>query len=111
MKLKLPKIAETLLQATNEKDVNKYMSCFAEGAIYSDVGESETVVGKSAIEKNFREMKYEIHSVPIDIEETPEKITMKVITSGNFEGSPLNFEYQIKIQSGLIQDLKVDLID
>lgn len=110
MKLKLPKIAEDLIQATNERDVKKYMSCFAENAVYEDVGEDEKVVGKKAIEENFRAMKYEIHSVPTHIEETPGRITMRVKATGNFEGSPLNFAYQMKIQSGLIQDLKVDLI-
>lgn len=110
MKLKLPKIAETLLQATNEKDVTKYMSCFAENAVYEDVGENEKVVGRKAIEENFKAMKYEIHSVPTQIEETPDRITMRVKTTGNFKGSPLNFEYRMKIQSGLIQDLRVDLI-
>lgn len=110
MKLKLPKIAETLVQATNEKDVKKYLSCFAEHAVYSDVGENETMVGKKAIEKNFNEMKYEIHTEPTHIKETPETITMKVRATGNFKGSPLNFEYQMKLESGLIHNLKVDLI-
>lgn len=110
MKLKLLKIAETLIQASNEKDVAKYLSCFTENAVYADIGENETVVGKKAIGHNFTEMKYEVHAEPTHIEETPEKITMKVKATGNFEGSPLNFEYQMKLQSGLIQDLKVDLI-
>lgn len=110
MKMKVPKIAETLIQATNEKDVKKYLSCFAEDAVYADLGENETVVGKKAIEKNFVEMKYETHSEPFQVEEAPNKITMKVKTTGNFEGSPLNFEYRIELQSGLIQDLKIDLV-
>ena len=110
MKLKLPKIAETLVQATNEKDVKKYLSCFAEDAVYADVGENETMVGIKAIEENFRGMKYELHTEPTHIEQTPDGITMKVKATGNFKGSPLNFEYQMKLRSGLIQDLKVDLI-
>ncbi len=108
--MKIPKIAENLIQASNEKDVEKYLSCFTENAVYEDVGENETVVGKKAIEKNFKEMKYEVHTEPTHIEETPSKITMKVKATGNFKGSPLSFEYQMKLQSGLIQDLKVDLI-
>lgn len=110
MKVKLPKIAETLVQATNEKDVEKYLSCFAENAVYTDSGENETVAGKKAIEKNFREMKYELHTQPTHVEETADKITMMVKATGNFQGSPLNFKYQMKLKAGLIQDLKVDLI-
>lgn len=110
MKIKLPKIAETLLQATNDKDVKKYLSCFTEDAIYADVGENEAVAGKKAIEQNFREMKYEVYSEAFHVEEAPGKITMRVKATGNFQGSPLNFEYQMKLQSGLIQDLKVDLV-
>ena len=110
MNLKLPKIAEQLIQATNEKDVQKYISCFADNAVYEDVGENEKVVGKNAIEQNFKEMTYEMQSEPTHVEEGPERITVRVKTTGNFKGSPLNFEYQMKLQSGLIQDLKVDLI-
>lgn len=110
MKMKLPKIAETLVQATNEKDVEKYLSCFTADAIYVDVGEGEPMIGKKAIEENFRGWKFEVRTEPTYVEEVPDKITMRVKATGNFKGSPLNFEYQMKLQSGLIQDLKVDLI-
>ena len=110
MKIKLPKIAENLVQASNDKDVAKYLSCFTESAVYADNGENETMVGKKEIEKNFKEMKYEVFAEPTYIEETPGKITMRVKATGNFKGSPLNFEYHMKLQSGLIQDLKIDLI-
>lgn len=110
MKMKLPQIAETLIEASNEKNVQKYISCFTETAIYADVGENETVVGKKSIEKNFNEMKYKVHSEPTYIEESFGKITIRVKSTGNFKGSPLYFEYQMKLESGLIQDLKIDLI-
>jgi hypothetical protein len=110
MKTKLPKIAETLVQASNTRDVEMYLSCFTENAIYADVGENEKVVGKKAIEQNFKDMKYEVHSEPTHVEETSEKIIMFVKASGNFKGSPLNFQYQMKLQSGLIHDLRIDLV-
>lgn len=110
MKIKLPKIAEALVQASNEKNIEKYLSCFTETATYADVGENETVVGKKAIEKNFRDMPYKVHAEPTHIEETPNKITMLVKATGNFKGSPLNFAYQMQLKSGLIQELIVELV-
>ena len=110
MNMKLPKIAETLVQASNEKNVANYLSCFTDDAVYNDVGENQKVVGKKAIEQNFKHMKYEVHSEPTHIEEKPNQITMTVKASGNFKGSPLNFRYQMKLQSGLIHDLKIDLM-
>ncbi len=110
MKVKLPKIAETLIQASNEKDVGKYLSCFSESAVYTDAGENETVAGKEAIEHNFREMKYDVHAEPFQVEENADTITVKVKASGNFQGSPLNFSYRMKLEAGLIQDLRVDLL-
>lgn len=65
---------------------------------------------KKAIEENFKSWKFEVHTEPTHVEEAPDKITMRVKATGNFKGSPLNFEYHMKLQSGLIQDLKVDLI-
>lgn len=108
--MKLPKIAENLVQASNERDLEKYLSCFTENAVYSDVGENEVALGKKAIEKNFKEMRYEVYTEPLHIEETPTMITLKVKATGNFKGSPLNFAYRMKLESGLIRDLKIDLI-
>lgn len=71
---------------------------------------SDTMVGKKSIKQNFKDMKYEVHAEPTHIEETPDKITMQVTATGNFKGSPLNFEYYMKLRSGVIQDLKIDLM-
>lgn len=88
--MKIPKIAETLVQASNQKDVEKFLSCFTENAVYADVGENETVEGKKAIGQNFKDMKYEVYTEPTHIDVAPDTITMTVKATGNFKGSPLN---------------------
>lgn len=106
MKLKLPQLIETLVQATNESDVKKYLSCFSKSATILDEG--ETLIGHEAIGQWFTKVrkKYSFQTEPISIEETADKIVMIAKVEGSFPGSPVNLKFQIKIESGLIQDLE-----
>jgi hypothetical protein len=98
MKLKLPKIAEALVQASNDQNLEEY----------GDVGKA--VKGKKAIADWFTNKDYEYRMEPLEVEEAADKITVKTKVTGTFKGSPLNFSLQMKLDSGLIQNLKIDVI-
>lgn len=108
MKLKLPQVAEALIKASNEQNLERYLACFSENASIGDVGEA--VKGKKAIADWFTNKDYEYQMEPIEAEEAPDKITVKTKVTGTFKGSPLNFRLQMKLDSGLIENLKIDLI-
>jgi hypothetical protein len=108
MKLKLPKIAEALVQASNDQNLEEYLACFSEDASIGDVGKA--VKGKKAIADWFTNKDYEYRMEPLEVEEAADKITVKTKVTGTFKGSPLNFSLQMKLDSGLIQNLKIDVI-
>ncbi len=108
MKLKLPVIAESFIQASNAQDLNGYLSCFTEKAIINDVG--DLIEGKKAIADWFTGKDYEYKMEPTEVEESGDTVTVKTKVSGTFDGSPVNFLLHMKLGSGLIEYLKMDFL-
>lgn len=110
MKEKLSKLIETYVQASNEKNVKAYVSCFTKTATVSDDG--ETLSGHDAIGEWFaeNEKKYNSTTEPLSVKETADQIIMRAKVSGTFEGSPVTFDYYMDLKSGLIQNLKIDFV-
>ncbi|PIP95181.1 MAG: polyketide cyclase [Bdellovibrio sp. CG12_big_fil_rev_8_21_14_0_65_39_13] len=107
MKLKLPKIIETYVEASNASDLESTLSCFSPKATVLDEG--ETLSGHDAISTWFRKTraKYQFKAKPIAFEDKGEEVILKAQVSGNFPGSPVNLDYKFKIKSGLIEDLRI----
>ncbi len=107
MKLKMPTPIEEYVKASNESNLEVFLSCFAEDATVLDEG--ETITGLDAITKWFikTRSKYQFKSLPLAIKDKKEAIILTAEVSGNFPGSPVILDYHIKISSGLIQDLKI----
>jgi len=107
MKLKLPKIIGAYVKASNDSDMEKFISCFSDQATVLDEG--ETRKGHEAIRKWFTKTRteYQFKSEPISIEGNNEFIIMTAKVIGTFPGSPINLKYQFKVTSGLIDDLRI----
>jgi hypothetical protein len=107
MKLKLPKILETYIQASNDSDLQNFISCFSETATVYDEGETRR--GHSEIKKWFNKTRsqYQFKSEPLEFEESGEHIVLKAKVSGTFPGSPVTLSYQLQIKADLIQDLRI----
>ncbi len=108
MKTKFPKLIETYVQASNEKDADAYVSCFTDSATIEDDGDS--VKGHHAIGEWFNEVqeKYNSTTEPLSVKESSDELIMTAKVSGSFPGSPLNFDYHMKLQAGLIQNLRIE---
>ncbi|MDF3822324.1 nuclear transport factor 2 family protein [Leptospira sp. 96542] len=107
MKLKLPVPIETYIQASNDSDLKKVLSCFTDTATVLDEG--KILTGHNAIGKWFRKTrsKYQFKSSPIALKGKDKKLILTAEVSGNFPGSPITLDYQFQIVSDLIQDLRI----
>jgi ketosteroid isomerase-like protein len=107
MKLKLPKVIETYVQASNESDLPNFISCFTDTATVFDEGEIR--MGHSEIKKWFAKTrsKYQFKSEPLEITENKKHVIIKAKVSGTFPGSPITLSYRFEIKAGLIQDLRI----
>lgn len=105
--MKIPKLIETYIHASNNSDLESFLSCFSNTSTVLDEG--EVLTGHKAIAKWFTKTrsKYQFKAEPVQIKEKDKEILLACKVSGNFPGSPVVLDYTFKIHSGLIQNLSI----
>lgn len=105
--IKMPKIIESYIQASNDNNRDNFIQCFSSSATVLDEG--ETLVGHEAIGKWFTSTrtKYKFKCEPLAIDERGDDFLLTAKVSGNFPGSPVTLDYNIKVIKSKIQDLRI----
>ncbi len=108
MRAELTELIEKYTNASNKNNKAEFVSCFAEDAEVTD--ENKTIKGRDAIGKWFESAKemYSHKMRLIEVNETANGCLMTAEVSGNFEGSPVDLNYNITVQAGLITGLRID---
>ena len=107
MDLKLPKIINEYINATNAHNVTAILGCFAATATVRD--ENQTVSGKKAIKDWILRTieKYDFRLEPLQMRQDEDEIALLARVSGTFPGSPVTLNYQFKIKNGKISSLSI----
>ena len=109
MNLKLTRIINDYVTASNAHDVKSILSCFSDDAVVHD--ERETLHGKKAIEdwiaKTIAKYKFQFKALSIK-EDKVDVVIVTVEVSGTFDGSPVTLDYHFTIESDKIRSLTVD---
>jgi ketosteroid isomerase-like protein len=107
MTIKLPRILEKYVDASNKHDVQSILSCFSDDAIVRD--EKEEHRGKKAIEdwivKTIK--KYKFQFKPLSVKDQDAEVVVAVEVSGTFDGSPVTLDYHFIIEHGKILSFAV----
>jgi ketosteroid isomerase-like protein len=105
MNVKLPRIVNDYINASNAHDVKSILSCFSDEAVVHDEG--ETLHGKKAIEGWIAKTidKYKFQFKPLSIKEDKANVVVTVEVSGTFDGSPITLDYHF-----IIADEKITLL-
>lgn len=105
--MKLPKVIENYVKASNESDMKNFISCFSKTATVLDEGETHT--GHNDIKSWFTKTrsKYKFKTEPLEIVEKDDHFIMKAKVTGTFPGSPVVLSYRFQLNSELIQDLRI----
>ena len=109
MNLKLPKIVEQFLKSSNVKHFEKYSDCFTKNATIDDIGQIVRDIAFIKNPDNHNDFEYQLE--PIAVIETKDQIFLKVNVAGAFEGSPLHFVLRMYLNSGLIEKLKIEIVE
>ena len=106
--MKLPRIIDAYIRASNQHDLASILACFSNNAVVHDEG--ETLHGKQAIDPWIRKTieKYKFQFKPISFREERAKVIVAVEVSGTFPGSPVTLDYHFTIQKGEILSLKIE---
>lgn len=105
--MKIPKVIETYVKASNQSDSDLFVTCFTKTATVFDEGETRT--GQNEIKKWFQKTRsqYKFQTEPVELKEKDDIITLKAKISGTFPGSPVTLSYRFQMHGGLIQDLSI----
>jgi ketosteroid isomerase-like protein len=106
--IKLPRIINDYVNASNAHHVKSILACFSDDAVVHD--EAETLHGKKAIEGwivNTIE-KYKFQFRPLKIKGNDPEVVVAVEVSGTFDGSPVTLDYHFTIENDKISSLTID---
>ena len=106
--LKLPRVVQNYVDASNRHDVQSILDCFSTDAVVQDEG--ETLGGTEAIGHWIAKTieKYKFQFKPISSEEDDAEIVVTVEVSGTFDGSPATLDYHFKLENEKILSLAID---
>src|SRR6266478_3337038 len=108
MAIRLPRIIEKYVHASNKHELKSILSCFSDDAVVHDEG--ETLHGKNAIESWIAKTieKYKFQFKPLSVKSDDRDFVVAVEVSGTFDGSPVTLDYHFTIESDKISSLTID---
>jgi ketosteroid isomerase-like protein len=108
MTIKLPRIINDYVNASNAHDVKCILACFSEDAVVHD--EAENFRGKETIESWIVKTidKYKFQFKPVSIKDDNAGVVVTVEVSGTFDGSPITLDYHFTIEGDKIVSLTID---
>jgi ketosteroid isomerase-like protein len=108
MTIKLPRIVNDYVSASNAHDVKSVVACFADNALVHDEGKDFR--GKKMIEDWITKTieKYKFQFKPISIKDDNAGVVVNVEVSGTFDGSPIALDYHFTIEGDKILSLAID---
>ena len=108
MNVKLPRIINDYVKASNAHDVKSILSCFSDDASVRDEGKE--LPGKEKIGGWIAETveKYKFQFKPLSIKEDNVGVVVPMEVSGTFDGSPVTLDYHFTIESDKIRSLTID---
>ena len=108
MTIKLPRIINDYVDASNAHDVKSVVACFADNALVHDEGKDFR--GKKIIEDWITKTieKYKFQFKPISVRQDDAEIIVAVEVSGTFDGSPITLDYHFTIEGDKILSLAID---
>jgi ketosteroid isomerase-like protein len=108
MAIKLPRLINGYINASNAHDVKSILACFSDDAVVHDEG--ETLRGKESIEgwivKTIEKYKFQFKPLRIKVDD-PE-VVVAVEVSGTFDGSPVTLGYHFTVENEKILSLTID---
>jgi|SRR5882762_6015899 ketosteroid isomerase-like protein len=108
MTIKLPRIINDYVAASNAHNLNSIVFCFSDDAVVCDEGKEFR--GKEMIQdwivKTIEKYKFEFK--PLTVREDGAEIVVAIEVSGTFPGSPVTPDYHFVIENDNILSLTID---
>ena len=103
----LPRVVERFVEASNARDLDRCIACFAADAVVEDEGRTHRGIDEVREWKRETENLYTYTISPIELDQRDGQTILTATLAGNFPGSPVDLEYEFTIGEGVIKALRI----
>jgi hypothetical protein len=103
----LPPTIARLVDASNARDVDAFVACFAANAVVEDEGQTHSGLGEVRDWKQETEDRFRYTIDPIALDQRNGQTILTVTLAGNFPGSPVDLIYECTIVDDAIEALNI----
>jgi hypothetical protein len=107
MAIPLPPTIARFIDASNARDLDAAVVCFAAGAVVEDEGETHRGLGEVQAWKQATEDRYRYMIDPTGIDQREGLAVVRATLAGNFPGSPVELVYEFTLVDDAIESLKI----
>jgi hypothetical protein len=97
MAISLPPTIARFIEASNARDLEAAIDCFAEDALVEDEGRTHRGVAEVGAWKQATEERFRYTIEPTGVEERAGRFLVRGILAGNFPGSPVELTYDFQL--------------
>jgi hypothetical protein len=103
----LPPLVTRFVDASNARDLESFVACFAADAVVEDEGRTHRGLDAVRGWKQETEDRYRYTIEPTGIEDRDGRTILLATLAGNFPGSPVDLSYEMTIADGAIAALNI----
>ena len=107
MAISLPPGVARFIDASNARDLDAAIDCFAEDAVVEDEGRTHRGIAEVRAWKQATEERFRYTIVPTGLEERDGRSLVRGILAGNFPGSPVELTYDFRLVDDTIESLRI----
>jgi hypothetical protein len=107
MAITLPPTIASFIAASNARDLDAAVACFATDAVVEDEGETHRGLGEVRAWKQATEDRFRYTIDPTGIDEREDRAIVSTTLTGNFPGSPVELEYEFTLADDMIEWLRI----
>jgi hypothetical protein len=103
----LPPVVARFVDASNARDLDAAIACFAADAVVEDEGRTHSGTAEVRQWKHETESRFTYTIEPIAVDRRNGQAIVTATLAGNFPGSPVEQTYDFTIEDGAITALKI----
>lgn len=107
MAIALPPTIARFIAASNARDLEAAVDCFAQEAVVEDEGRTHRGIVEVRAWKQATEERFTYTFEPTSLEERDGRSLVRGILAGNFPGSPVDLTYDFRLVDDAIESLRI----
>lgn len=105
--MQLPPVISRFVEASNARDVDALVACFAANAVVEDEGRTHRGLSEVRAWKQETEDRFRYTIEPLSLEQRDGRAILVATLAGNFPGSPVDLFYEFTIVGVAIEALAI----